>query len=171
MELENTTVYTREQVLRFQRFDVRIFKAFPAGSHIIFALLFILLACALAYSINAHRWLFTALFAFAIALLGRRYYFLYIAPARKFDSSSFINLRHEYRFRDSGVTMSINGHEQSYDYDKLLCAYETNDCFYLYSNKALALIVDKAGFDKDGSNRLGALLSERLGDKFKIISK
>lgn len=106
-----------------------------------------------------------------MAWLGRRYYFLYIAPARKFDSSSFINLRHEYRFRDSGVTMSINGHEQSFDYDKLLCAYETNDCFYLYSNKALALIVDKAGFDKDGSNRLGALLSERLGDKFKIISK
>ena len=33
------------------------------------------------------------------------------------------------------------------------------------------MIVDKAGFDKDGSNRLGALLSERLGDKFKIISK
>ena len=114
MELENTTVYTREQVLRFQRFDARIFKAFPAGSHIIFALLFILLACALAYSINAHRWLFTALFAIAIALLGRRYYFLYIAPARKFDDSSFKDLKHKCSFRDSGAKLDANGSEQEF---------------------------------------------------------
>ena len=114
MELENTTVYTREQVLRFQRFDARIFKAIPAGSHIIFALLFFLLACALAYSINAHRWLFTALFAIAIALLGRRYYFLYIAPARKFDDSSFKDLKHKCSFRDSGAKLDSNGSEQEF---------------------------------------------------------
>ena len=114
MELENTTVYTREQVLRFQRFDARIFKAIPAGSHIIFALLFILLACALAYSINAHRWLFTALFAIAIALLGRRYYFLYIAPARKFDDSSFKDLKHKCSFRDSGANLMRTAANRSF---------------------------------------------------------
>ena len=159
MELENTTVYTREQVLRFQRFDVRIFKAFPAGSHIIFALLFILLACALAYSINAHRWLFTALFAFAIALLGRRYYFLYIAPARKFDDSSFKDLKHKCSFRDSGAKLDANGSEQEFYYDKLLCAYET-------PNKAQALIVDKSGFTLGNAEELAGLLKQKLGSRY-----
>ena len=159
MELENTTVYTREQVLRFQRFDVRIFKAFPAGSHIIFALLFILLACALAYSINAHRWLFTALFAIAIALLGRRYYFLYIAPARKFDDSSFKNLKHKCSFRDSGAKLDANGSEQEFYYDKLLCAYET-------PNKAQALIVDKSGFTQGNAEELAGLLKQKLGSRY-----
>ena len=159
MELENTTVYTREQVLRFQRFDVRIFKAFPAGSHIIFALLFILFACALAYSINAHRWLFTALFAFAIALLGRRYYFLYIAPARKFDDSSFKNLKHKCSFRDSGAKLDANGSEQEFYYDKLLCAYET-------PNKAQALIVDKSGFTQGNAEELAGLLKQKLGSRY-----
>ena len=159
MELENTTVYTREQVLRFQRFDVRIFKAFPAGSHIIFALLFILLACALAYSINAHRWLFTALFAIAIALLGRRYYFLYIAPARKFDDSSFKDLKHKCSFRDSGAKLDANGSEQEFYYDKLLCAYET-------PNKAQALIVDKSGFTKGNAEELAGLLKQKLGSRY-----
>lgn len=159
MELENTTVYTREQVLRFQRFDVHIFKAFPAGSHIIFALLFILLACALAYSINAHRWLFTALFAFAIALLGRRYYFLYIAPARKFDDSSFKDLKHKCSFRDSGAKLDANGSEQEFYYDKLLCAYET-------SNKAQALIVDKSGFTQGNAEELAGLLKQKLGSRY-----
>ncbi len=159
MELENTTVYTREQVLRFQRFDARIFKAFPAGSHIIFALLFILLACALAYSINAHRWLFTALFAFAIALLGRRYYFLYIAPARKFDDSSFKDLKHKCSFRDSGAKLDANGSEQEFYYDKLLCAYET-------PNKAQALIVDKSGFTQGNAEELAGLLKQKLGSRY-----
>lgn len=159
MELENTTVYTREQVLRFQRFDVRIFKAFPEGSHIIFALLFILLACALAYSINAHRWLFTALFAFAIALLGRRYYFLYIAPARKFDDSSFKDLKHKCSFRDSGAKLDANGSEQEFYYDKLLCAYET-------PNKAQALIVDKSGFTQGNAEELAGLLKQKLGSRY-----
>lgn len=159
MELENTTVYTREQVLRFQRFDARIFKAFPAGSHIIFALLFILLACALAYSINAHRWLFTALFAIAIALLGRRYYFLYIAPARKFDDSSFKNLKHKCSFRDSGAKLDANGSEQEFYYDKLLCAYET-------PNKAQALIVDKSGFTQGNAEELAGLLKQKLGSRY-----
>ena len=159
MELENTTVYTREQVLRFQRFDARIFKAFPAGSHIIFALLFILLACALAYSINAHRWLFTALFAIAIALLGRRYYFLYIAPARKFDDSSFKDLKHKCSFRDSGAKLDANGSEQEFYYDKLLCAYET-------PNKAQALIVDKSGFTQGNAEKLAGLLKQKLGSRY-----
>lgn len=159
MELENTTVYTREQVLRFQRFDARIFKAFPAGSHIIFALLFILLACALAYSINAHRWLFTALFAISIALLGRRYYFLYIAPARKFDDSSFKNLKHKCSFRDSGAKLDANGSEQEFYYDKLLCAYET-------PNKAQALIVDKSGFTQGNAEELAGLLKQKLGSRY-----
>ena len=159
MELENTTVYTREQVLRFQRFDVRSFKAFPAGSHIIFALLFILLACALAYSINAHRWLFTALFAIAIALLGRRYYFLYIAPARKFDDSSFKDLKHKCSFRDSGAKLDANGSEQEFYYDKLLCAYET-------PNKAQALIVDKSGFTQGNAEELAGLLKQKLGSRY-----
>ena len=159
MELENTTVYTREQVLRFQRFDVRIFKAFPAGSHIIFALLFILLACALAYSINAHRWLFTVLFAIAIALLGRRYYFLYIAPARKFDDSSFKDLKHKCSFRDSGAKLDANGSEQEFYYDKLLCAYET-------PNKAQALIVDKSGFTQGNAEELAGLLKQKLGSRY-----
>ena len=159
MELENTTVYTREQVLRFQRFDARIFKAFPAGSHIIFALLFILLACALAYSINAHRWLFTALFAIAIALLGRRYYFLYIAPARKFDDSSFKNLKHKCSFRDSGAKLDANGSEQEFYYDKLLCAYET-------PNKAQTLIVDKSGFTQGNAEELAGLLKQKLGSRY-----
>ena len=159
MELENTTVYTREQVLRFQRFDARIFKAFPAGAHIIFALLFILLACALAYSINAHRWLFTALFAFAIALLGRRYYFLYIAPARKFDDSSFKDLKHKCSFRDSGAKLDANGSEQEFYYDKLLCAYET-------PNKAQALIVDKSGFTQGNAEELAGLLKQKLGSRY-----
>ena len=159
MELENTTVYTREQVLRFQRFDARIFKAFPAGSHIIFALLFILLACALAYSINAHRWLFTALFAIAIALLGRRYYFLYIAPARKFDDSSFKDLKHKCSFRDSGAKLDANGSEQEFYYDKLLCAYET-------PNKAQALIVDKSGFTQGNAEELAGLLKQKLGSRY-----
>lgn len=159
MELENTTVYTREQVLRFQRFDARIFKAFPAGSHIIFALLFILLACALAYSINAHRWLFTALFAIAIALLGRRYYFLYIAPARKFDDSSFKDLKHKCSFRDSGAKPDANGSEQEFYYDKLLCAYET-------PNKAQALIVDKSGFTQGNAEELAGLLKQKLGSRY-----
>lgn len=158
MELENTTVYTREQVLRFQRFDARIFKAFPAGSHIIFALLFFLLACALAYSINAHRWLFTALFAIAIALLGRRYYFLYIAPARKFDDSSFKDLKHKCSFRDSGAKLDANGSEQEFYYDKLLCAYET-------PNKAQALIVDKSGFTQGNAEELAGLLKQKLGSR------
>lgn len=159
MELENTTVYTREQVLRFQRFDARIFKAFPAGSHIIFALLFILLACALAYSINAHRWLFTALFAIAIALLGRRYYFLYIAPARKFDDSSFKDLKHKCSFRDSGAKLDANGSEQEFYYDKLLCAYET-------PNKAQTLIVDKSGFTQGNAEELAGLLKQKLGSRY-----
>lgn len=159
MELENTTVYTREQVLRFQRFDVRIFKAIPAGSHIIFALLFILLACALAYSINAHRWLFTALFAIAIALLGRRYYFLYIAPARKFDDSSFKDLKHKCSFRDSGAKLDANGSEQEFYYDKLLCAYET-------PNKAQTLIVDKSGFTQGNAEELAGLLKQKLGSRY-----
>ena len=159
MELENTTVYTREQVLRFQRFDSRIFKAIPAGSHIIFALLFILLACALAYSINAHRWLFTALFAIAIALLGRRYYFLYIAPARKFDDSSFKDLKHKCSFRDSGAKLDANGSEQEFYYDKLLCAYET-------PNKAQALIVDKSGFTQGNAEELAGLLKQKLGSRY-----
>ena len=159
MELENTTVYTRVQVLRFQRFDARIFKAFPAGSHIIFALLFILLACALAYSINAHRWLFTALFAIAIALLGRRYYFLYIAPARKFDDSSFKDLKHKCSFRDSGAKLDANGSEQEFYYDKLLCAYET-------PNKAQALIVDKSGFTQGNAEELAGLLKQKLGSRY-----
>ena len=159
MELENTTVYTREQVLRFQRFDARIFKAFPAGSHIIFALLFILLACALAYSINAHRWLFTALFAIAIALLGRRYYFLYIASARKFDDSSFKDLKHKCSFRDSGAKLDANGSEQEFYYDKLLCAYET-------PNKAQALIVDKSGFTQGNAEELAGLLKQKLGSRY-----
>lgn len=159
MELENTTVYTREQVLRFQRFDARIFKAFPAGSHIIFALLFFLLACALAYSINAHRWLFTALFAIAIALLGRRYYFLYIAPARKFDDSSFKDLKHKCSFRDSGAKLDANGSEQEFYYDKLLCAYET-------PNKAQALIVDKSGFTQGNAEELAGLLKQKLGSRY-----
>ena len=159
MELENTTVYTREQVLRFQRFDVRVFKAFPAGSHIIFALLFILLACALAYSINAHRWLFTALFAIAIALLGRRYYFLYIAPARKFDDSSFKDLKHKCSFRDSGAKLDANGSEQEFYYDKLLCAYEK-------PNKAQALIVDKSGFTQGNAEELAGLLKQKLGSRY-----
>ena len=159
MELENTTVYTREQVLRFQRFDVRIFKAFPAGSHIIFALLFFLLACALAYSINAHRWLFTALFAIAIALLGRRYYFLYIAPARKFDDSSFKDLKHKCSFRDSVAKLDANGSEQEFYYDKLLCAYET-------PNKAQALIVDKSGFTQGNAEELAGLLKQKLGSRY-----
>lgn len=159
MELENTTVYTREQVLRFQRFDARIFKAFPAGSHIIFALLFILLACALAYSINAHRWLFTALFAIAIALLGRRYYFLYMAPARKFDDSSFKDLKHKCSFRDSGAKLDANGSEQEFYYDKLLCAYET-------PNKAQALIVDKSGFTQGNAEELAGLLKQKLGSRY-----
>ena len=159
MELENTTVYTREQVLRFQRFDARIFKAFPAGSHIIFALLFILLACALAYSINAHRWLFTALFAIAIALLGRRYYFLSIAPARKFDDSSFKDLKHKCSFRDSGAKLDANGSEQEFYYDKLLCAYET-------PNKAQALIVDKSGFTQGNAEELAGLLKQKLGSRY-----
>lgn len=159
MELENTTVYTREQVLRFQRFDARIFKAFPAGSHIIFALLFILLACALAYSINAHRWLFTALFAISIALLGRRYYFLYIAPARKFDDSSFKDLKHKCSFRDSGAKLDANGSEQEFYYDKLLCAYET-------PNKAQALIVDKSGFTQGNAEELAGLLKQKLGSRY-----
>ena len=159
MELENTTVYTREQVFRFQRFDARIFKAIPAGSHIIFALLFILLACALAYSINAHRWLFTALFAIAIALLGRRYYFLYIAPARKFDDSSFKDLKHKCSFRDSGAKLDANGSEQEFYYDKLLCAYET-------PNKAQALIVDKSGFTQGNAEELAGLLKQKLGSRY-----
>ena len=159
MELENTTVYTREQVLRFQRFDARIFKAFPAGSHIIFALLFILLACALAYSINAHRWLFTALSAIAIALLGRRYYFLYIAPARKFDDSSFKDLKHKCSFRDSGAKLDANGSEQEFYYDKLLCAYEP-------PNKAQALIVDKSGFTQGNAEELAGLLKQKLGSRY-----
>ena len=159
MELENTTVYTREQVLRFQRFDARIFKAIPAGSHIIFALLFILLACALAYSINAHRWLFTALFAIAIALLGRRDYFLYIAPARKFDDSSFKDLKHKCSFRDSGAKLDANGSEQEFYYDKLLCAYET-------PNKAQALIVDKSGFTQGNAEELAGLLKQKLGSRY-----
>lgn len=159
MELENTTVYTREQVLRFQRFDARIFKVIPAGSHIIFALLFILLACALAYSINAHRWLFTALFAIAIALLGRRYYFLYIAPARKFDDSSFKDLKHKCSFRDSGAKLDANGSEQEFYYDKLLCAYET-------PNKAQALIVDKSGFTQGNAEELAGLLKQKLGSRY-----
>lgn len=159
MELENTTVYTREQVLRFQRFDARIFKAFPAGSHIIFALLFFLLACALAYSINAHRWLFMALFAIAIALLGRRYYFLYIAPARKFDDSSFKDLKHKCSFRDSGAKLDANGSEQEFYYDKLLCAYET-------PNKAQALIVDKSGFTQGNAEELAGLLKQKLGSRY-----
>lgn len=159
MELENTTVYTREQVLRFQRFDARIFKAIPAGSHIIFALLFILLVCALAYSINAHRWLFTALFAIAIALLGRRYYFLYIAPARKFDDSSFKDLKHKCSFRDSGAKLDANGSEQEFYYDKLLCAYET-------PNKAQALIVDKSGFTQGNAEELAGLLKQKLGSRY-----
>ena len=145
--------------MRFQRFDARIFKAFPAGSHIIFALLFILLACALAYSINAHRWLFTALFAIAIALLGRRYYFLYIAPARKFDDSSFKDLKHKCSFRDSGAKLDANGSEQEFYYDKLLCAYET-------PNKAQALIVDKSGFTQGNAEELAGLLKQKLGSRY-----
>lgn len=170
-DIMNTTVYTKKAVLDFQRFDARMFKSVAWGTHAVFFMLFAIALAAAVYSVTAGGYILFAMSIACMAWLGRRYYFLYIAPARKFDSSSFINLRHEYRFRDSGVTMSINGHEQSFDYDKLLCAYETNDCFYLYSNKALGLIVDKAGFDKDGSNKLGALLSERLGNKFKIISK
>ena len=98
-DIMNTTVYTKKAVLDFQRFDARMFKSVAWGTHAVFFMLFAIALAAAVYSVTAGGYILFAMSIACMAWLGRRYYFLYIAPARKFDSSSFINLRHEYRFR------------------------------------------------------------------------
>ena len=98
-DIMNTTVYTKKAVLGFQRFDARMFKSVAWGTHAVFFMLFAIALAVAVYSVTAGGYILFAISIACMAWLGRRYYFLYIAPARKFDSSSFINLRHEYRFR------------------------------------------------------------------------
>ena len=171
MELFNTTVYTKENVLRFQRFNARIFKKAAASTHILFAVLFAMLITGLVYSIVIKGWIFTAIIALGMAVFGRRYYFLYIGPVRKFDQSSFKDARQEYVFRKSGLSATMDGEEKKFSYQQLLAAYETTDAFYLYINKAQAFLVDKSGFTQGTAEELARRLYNGLGPKHYVRVK
>lgn len=155
----NTTVYTKKAVLDFQRFDARMFKSVAWGTHAVFFMLFAIALAVAVYSVTAGGYILFAISIACMAWLGRRYYFLYIAPARKFDDSSFKDLKHKCSFRDSGAKLDANGSEQEFYYDKLLCAYET-------PNKAQALIVDKSGFTQGNAEELAGLLKQKLGSRY-----
>ena len=165
MEIWNTTVYTKEAVLQFQRFNARVFKRSAASTHVVFALLFALLLTGLVFSIAIKGWIFVALIVLGMLIFGRRYYFLYIGPARKFDQSSFKDVKQEYVFRKSGLSATSDGEEQKFYYEQLLAAFETPCAFYLYINKAQAFIVDKEGFTQGSGDELARRLLNGRGPK------
>lgn len=165
MEIENTTVYTKELVMRFQRFNARLVKSAPWSTHFLFALLFAMLTVGLVYSIIIRGWLFTALIALGMVIFGRRYYFLYIAPARKFDSSSFRDSEQRYVFRKQGFSAASGDDEMKKKYDEVRICYETPEAFYIYFNKAQAFIVSKNGFTSGSAAELSRRLGDALGAK------
>lgn len=171
MEIFNTTAYTRDTVLAFQRFNARLVKKVPWSTYALFALLFAMLAVGLVFSIVIRGWIYLGVIALGIFVFARRAYFLFIAPARKFDKASFKDAAQAYAFRKQGFSVSANGEELKRRYEEVRACYETPDAFYLYFNKGQAFIVSKAGFTQGTAGDLRRRLAERLGQKRYITIK
>ncbi len=169
LEILNTTVYTKELVLAFQRFNARLLKKAPWSTYALFALLFALLVVGLVYSIIIRGWIYLAIIAVGLVIFGRRFYFLYIAPGRKFDKSSFRDYSQLYTFRKQGFVAAAGENELKRHYEEIMNVYETPEAFYLYFNKGQAFIVAKNSFTQGTADDLRRRLNEKLTAKHYIM--
>lgn len=169
MEISNTTVYSKQIVLAFQRFNARLAKKLPWSTYALFAVLFALLATGLVYSIVIRGWIYLAIIVVGLIVFGRRFYFLYIAPERKFDKSSFKDNSQSYVFRKQGFSVVDGENEMKRRYEDVLRVYETPEAFYLYFNKGQAFIVAKDGFTAGTAEDLRRRLTEKLSAK-RVVS-
>lgn len=171
MEIANTTAYTRDAVLAFQRFNARLFKKAPWSTWALFALLFAMLLFGLVYSIVIRGWIYLALIALGLFVFGRRFYFLMLAPARKFDKASFKDMEQKYVFGKQGFSISAGADEAKRRYEEIRAVYETPDAFYLYFNRGQAFIVSKGGFTQGAADGLRRRLIEKLGARHYVNIK
>jgi hypothetical protein len=171
MEIINTTLYTRDVVLAFQRFNARLAKKLPWSTYAIFGILFAMLIAGFVFSIVIRGWIYLGIIALGMFVFGRRFYFLYIGPARKFDKATFKDLDQNYVFRKQGFSVTAGETEMKRHYEDVRAAYETPDAFYLYFSKGRAFIVSKTGFTQGCSEDLRKRLLENLGAAHYVIIK
>lgn len=172
MDIINTTEYSKETVLQFQQFNARLFKKLPRSTHVLFAIVVVSLLAGGFLAIRAQAWLYLLVVALAVYLFVRRYYALFIAPAKKFDQSSFAGLTQRYAFHKNGFTITVNGKEDKAYYERLFDVWETPDAFYLYANARQAYIVSKAGFESGTPDALAAFLKSKVNaKKYKAVKR
>ncbi len=148
MEILNATTYTRDAVLRFQRFNARLFKSIPWSSYAMFAGFFAILIGGIVYSILYRRWINLGLLVLALLFIARKFYITFIGPARAFDKSSFKDLQHSYVFRKQGFSVIKGEEEVKRRYQDVIVMFDTPSALYLYFSRDQAFIVQKEGFAK-----------------------
>lgn len=171
MEILNTTLYTKKVVLAFQRFNARLLKKVPWSTYAVFGILFTMLIIGLVYSIIIHGWIYLGIIALGLFVFGRRVYFLFIAPVRKFDEATFRNLEQNYVFRKQGFSVIAGENEIKRKYEEIRAVYETPNAFYLYFNKGQAFIVARDGFTQGTAPELGERLYNKLGSRHYVFVK
>lgn len=171
MEIFNTTLYTRDVVLAFQRFNARLVKKLPWSTYAIFGILFAMLITGLVFSVLIRGWIYSGIILLGMFVFGRRFYFLYIAPARKFNQATFKDLAQNYVFRKQGFSATAGETEMKRQYEDVRATYETPDAFYLYFSKGRAFIVSKTTFTQGSAEDLRKRLIEKLGAKHYAMIK
>ncbi len=166
MEIVNNTSYTKDAVLAFQRFNARLLKKIPWSTYAFFAVLTAVVVAGIAFMLFIRSWFNIALLALALGLIARRYYVLYIGPARKFDQSSFKDLAHRYEFRKQSFSVVCGGEEAKHRYEQAAALYDTPAALYLYFGRGQAFIVQKDGFERPAdAQAVKKRFLEAIGEK------
>lgn len=165
------TPYTFGQMKRFHFIQMRILRFY-------FAILMVLMIAVFGISLANESFSGGAAlelierFATPLAILvvlGPMSFVLYYTKKRHKTATLHIKDGQTYTFHGQSFDVETHGEQASgkftYHYDVLYRILETNDMFYLYTNKFTACLVDKQGFRSGSPESLRRLLLENVPAK------
>lgn len=174
MELLATayTAYTYEQFKRFQRFHARYVRRFFMVALGLVLLSAIPLALGEGASVNLAGMLP------AVILMGFFYCStnaVFYTKKRHAQATAALAGGQTVRFFPDRMELVSHGPSEdtaaAYRYDALHKVFEGKETFYIYTNKAAGLIVDKQGFRTGSPEELRALLAQALPPKKNKLQK
>ena len=90
-------------------------------------------------------------------------------PETKVSGRFFIGVEHEYRFGDEEVQQKLNDMDGKFAYSAFKELYHSKGAYYLYIDKAHAVVLPERCFTQGDPAAFGRFIAEKTGLEVKEI--
>lgn len=166
MLFQNTTAYTKEEIITFQKYHFRKVNQVTYRINLVLSVLLLFVSVFLLYLHDSMGFLFLFIGIGFFVLFEALPYLQYAHMNKK--SKLLSKIENTYQFYEDEIEITNSISNSKIKYDQLYRVYESNTCFYLYIGGNQGFILNKQSFQQGTPEEFAMFLKTKMEKNYII---